>query len=394
MKIFLDGLSKNPTVSIGTQGLILSSIQIIKKYISNAQILLLSAYPKMEQYYCSSLYPETIIIKRDLSKSSLNNYHSVIKEVDAVVSTWGDGYITTPPKNIFWKTLFIKSREKPTVLFPSSIGPFCGKLEKYLVKKGLKRFDRIMVRDTITYKYFTEIGIKNIMLFPDPAVIIQPARQSRIHEIFCQEGVPDTTKLIGLNISQLLNSLYKEKKKEDYTKFMADLATYLYKTFNRHVLLIPHQIAPKDITEKSKYFQRDDRFVIEQTYRNMKNKEIATPILGEYNIQEYKGMISQCDLFVGGRMHSIIGALSCNVPSIAIQYSHKAPGMLEIFGFQKYVWHYDSAKEILFDLINNAWESRELLKNDLKNHMGKVKKDAWKPGEILVNVLKEYNLPI
>lgn len=352
---------------------------------------MLSSYPEIEKTYCKSY--NVNIIKRSKSQlGTIKNIRSIIKEADAVVSAWGDGYITTPPYKIFYKTTFIKSNKKPSILFPSSLGPFYGKLKRYLSKKGLERFDRIMARDTITFKYLNEIGVKNIHLIPDTAFLLDPVEQDRIHEIFVKESVPRRNQYIGLNISQLLNRLYMGVG-VNYPKFMAELVYHLNKAFAGHVLLIPHQICPSciNVQRMFSYFM-DDRDAISEVMSYIKDKEIVSPILGEYNSREYKGVITKCEIFIGGRMHSIIAAVSSSIPSVIIQYSHKAMGVMDMIGLSQYVWDFRSPKEELIDMINNMWHSRESLRSDIQTQMIKIRNNAWKAGRILIDTLDKYQI--
>ena len=61
----------------------------------------------------------------------------IAKEVDAVVSPWGDAYITLPPHKILKKTMVLKQTNTPFVLFTSSIGPFGTGIKKWIAKKAL-----------------------------------------------------------------------------------------------------------------------------------------------------------------------------------------------------------------------------------------------------------------
>jgi colanic acid/amylovoran biosynthesis protein len=357
---------------------------------------MLSRYPIVDETYCKEEPYKFKIIKRGASQlSTIKAVISIVKEVDVVVSPWGDGYITTPPHNLLKKSFFLKSSRKPVILFPSSLGPFSGRLKRYLAKKGLERFDRIMARDTVTYKYLNELGFKNVYLIPDTAFILEPAHKNRVFKILHKEGTPENCQFIGLNVSQLLNYLYKEGLGVDYPKFMADLTIYLNNRFNRHILLIPHQIYRNCYgfnNKQLKSYDGDDRFAIRETMKYVQNKEIVTPICGEYNAREYKGIISQCEIFIGARMHSVIAAVSSGVPSVIIQYSHKAQGLMNLVGLSQYVWDYKASKKELFKLIETVWNLRRTLRIDIQSKMVNIKSEAWRAGEILKEVLIEYNI--
>jgi len=391
MKIFLDGLSRLPAISIGGQALLIASMQIVEKYVDKAEFVMLSSYPEIEKlFFCNQPHKVEMIQRSKSQLGTVFDVRSIVKNVDAIVSAWGDGYITIPPHKIFMKTRFFGSGV-PSVLFPSSIGPFSsGVLKRFLAKKGLGVFDKTMARDTITFKYLKEIGLKDVKLIPDTAFVLNPASNDRINEIFVKENVPRLNHYVGLNISQLLNRLYKQIG-VSYPKFMADIVCHLNKVCDRHVLLVPHQICPSNNNVQRIFLcPMDDRDAINGVMNYVKDKEIASPILGEYNAGEYKGVISRCEIFIGGRMHSVIAAISSGIPSAIIQYSHKAGGVMEMCGLREYVWDFKAPKQDFLKIIDKLWYSRVSLQSELQGRMMKIKENAWKSGELLVEALKEY----
>ena len=117
MKIFLDALSKKPTISIGTQALILSSMQIIKRKYNDVKFIMISPNEDFEKEYLKKYEYDVTLVKRPKSQLSyITQIKKILKDVDAVVSAWGDGYITTPPHKIFLKTFFFK-KQKQTFCF-------------------------------------------------------------------------------------------------------------------------------------------------------------------------------------------------------------------------------------------------------------------------------------
>lgn len=395
MRIYFDGLSRIPTVSIGSQALIIGSMQIIKDFLGDVEFVLLSSHPELENAYLSKEpYKFKLIRRRESQLGTIKDIRNIMKEVDLVVSALGDGFVasTTSPSRLFLKTAFFK---RPAILFPSSIGPFPHGLKMFLAKRGLKKYDFIMARDSITFESLKKIGFKNTDLVPDSAFILEPANKERINEICKRENISLNKQYIGLNISQLLNCWYKEKLGVNYPELMAELVSYLNQNFNSNILLIPHQIYPgffKCDNSALTSANGDDRVAIKEMVKYLPDKEIFTPILDEYSAREYKGLIGKCEIFIGGRMHSVIGALSMGVPTIIIQYSHKAPGMMETLGLSSYVWDYKSSIDVLKSLVGELWAERQTIRSKIKNVMTDYKKDALRAGEILVNIIKQYKL--
>lgn len=397
MKIYIDALSKGPTVSIGTQALIIASMEIIKKNIPDAEFVMLSAFPEYDRHYLDREPYKIKLVKREAGViNTIKTTRLILKEVDLVVSAWGDGYITTPPHKIINKTLFLKGRHKPLLLFPSSIGSFKGGLQKALVRFGLGSFDSVMIRDTITFDYLKQLKVKNMSLIPDTAFILLPADSLRANEILSAENAPEQDSYIGINVSNLLLTLFTKKLRKDYALFISEIIEYLSANFKKHILLIPHQINfLNDVTKgfsDSASYHGDDRYAVSRIMEFVKDKSKVTPITGDYSCREYKAIINRCELFIGGRMHTVIAAISQAVPSVLMQYSHKATGVMDLVDMQSYVWDFQSSREELYNKINEVWHNRNRLHSNLADKMQTIKKQTWKAGEILKEVIERYKI--
>lgn len=393
MKIYIDALSNKPTVSIGTQALIIGSMEIISKYFKDVTFVMLSSFPEIEKnYLCKEPYEVKVIKRNDRQLTTIRIIRKILKEVDCVISAWGDGYITTPPPKMLRKTYFLKHRSKPLILFPSSMGPFNGKLKNIIAYKGLKQFNFIMARDTVTFNYLKELKVQNLSLVPDTAFILDPLNAKLVEKLMQREGVPAATHYIGLNVSQLLNRLFATTFKIDYSKFIAELICYLNDNFNCHILLLPHQISPnvfKKSDKSDQQFHGDDREAIKQIMKAVGGNNRVTPFLKEYSCRELKGIIGKCEFFIGGRMHSVIGALSMSVPSILMQYSHKAVGVMEMLGLKEFVWDIKEPQQELLNKISNVWENRSILSQRITVKMVEIKNDTWRAGEILKRAMEK-----
>jgi polysaccharide pyruvyl transferase WcaK-like protein len=60
-------------------------------------------------------------------------------------------------------------------------------------------------------------------------------------------------------------------------------------------------------------------------------------VTGTYDCHEIKGVIGQCEFFIGSRMHACIAALSQAIPAVGIAYSRKFAGVFETVGALDYV---------------------------------------------------------
>lgn len=389
MKIFLDALSRVPTVSVGTQALILGSMHIIKRRFPDAEFVMLSAAPAVERSYLDGTPFQVRLVQRSPGQiGTMRQIRQIVCEVDAVVSAWGDGYSTFPPHLIFRKTLVLKRRHKPLVLFTASIGPFQEGWRGAMARWGLAVFDRLTVRDMNTCRYMKALGLPDVRPLPDTAFAMPPSSAARIQEVLRLEQIPAGAPLIGVNLSILLH----HKMGQAYTDLILRLIQHLRNTAaGAHIVLIPHQFYPVAYTGADKQMRDgrdgDDRVVIERIYSALPDPKRVTAVRGEYSPEDYKGLISRCEMFIGGRMHSVVAALSTCVPSVIMEYSHKAGGVMEMLGLEDTVWNIHNDPQQLLEKVSAVWGSRQERRARLLATMPAINEQAYATGDVLAEVL-------
>ncbi|WP_370637042.1 polysaccharide pyruvyl transferase family protein [Methanothermobacter sp. K4] len=137
----------------------------------------------------------------------------------------------------------------------------------------------------------------------------------------------------------------------------------------------------------------DDRVINRKVFDKVKNKEKVFNLEADYNSEELKYVISNCDLFLGARMHANIAALSSCVPAIAISYSIKTPGLMKLCGLENYYIDFkDLSEEALMEKISDAWENRKEITEHLKRRIPEIKKRAMRNGELVKELCDSLGL--
>ena len=93
-----------------------------------------------------------------------------------------------------------------------------------------------------------------------------------------------------------------------------------------------------------------------------------------------------CDVFVGGRMHANIAALSQETPTVAVSYSHKFRGIMSELGQSAYVTELlDPA--IVMGLVVRALHESEQIRTGLSVRLPglyeRVRRDAFELRELV-----------
>jgi polysaccharide pyruvyl transferase WcaK-like protein len=153
---------------------------------------------------------------------------------------------------------------------------------------------------------------------------------------------------------------FSKNKTIDYFSVMSKIVDYIIESKNVHVVLIPHVIAPYD-------WGNDDIYAIQEVRKLVINKRKTLIIDNDLDAKELKGIIGQCDLFIGCRMHANIAALSQNIPTVAIGWSHKYYGIMKRLNMEEYVCDLkDLNFRILKDKIDKLFSKKEQIHEKLK----------------------------
>jgi len=157
---------------------------------------------------------------------------------------------------------------------------------------------------------------------------------------------------------------------------MSKVVDYLVENLNASVVLIPHHKEPR----------LDDTILAREILQRAKQRKRVRLITGDYSASELKAVIGQCDLFVGAKMHANIAALSMNVPTVAIQYSHKFYGIMRLLGQEQYICDKFTEEEVE-STIDQAWSNREKIRVELEAKTGILKEHAIYNAKLVADLL-------
>ena len=288
------------------------------------------------------------------------------------------------PVNPFINILYALLLDKPVVLYGESLGYFSNPVLDSIAKFIFNRTRLILVREEISKKWLDDKDIHNPQIYvtADPAFLLDPVPQSRVFEILSNEGINEIQKpVIGVNPSGLISRFREEgqKAEKDIASILAKVIDNLVENLGATIIMIPHVYTPNV----------DDRIAINNIFHKVKNKSKVKTIKNEYTPQELKGIIGQCDLFIGARMHATIASTSMLVPTVGIAYSHKMHGIIgEMLGQERYVLDIKELDyESLISTINDAWENKEKIKKELEIKIPMIKEKAMLNGKLVKELL-------
>lgn len=259
-------------------------------------------------------------------KSFMYNYEyapffNQMDKEDIMLSTGGD-MMCYDENQVIYTVDYLHKRGIRSVLWGCSIG------EKNLTPRklqALKQFSYIYARETLTQEVLASHNISNVLVYPDPAFILDPIH-CELPDCFSQSEV------IGINLSNYVMGGFDLNS--TFAKEVDNLIKYILQSTDYRILLIPHVL----------WEGQDDRIIsnlIKEKYDS--HNRISILDSGNLNYCQIRYIISKCYCFIGARTHAVISAYSTCTPAIAIGYSIKSAGIAKDIGMPK---------ETLVDSVN------------------------------------------
>jgi polysaccharide pyruvyl transferase WcaK-like protein len=273
------------------------------------------------------------------------------------------------------------------VVYGQSIGPFDRPIGRLIAQFVLNRVSLIITRDEYSMAFLKKYKITKAPTYrtTDPAFILKPVAKARVEQILQSEGIKrgQANILIGVAASRgsFRRSVSGSGNIEDtYQQFLGTLAQSLdslIEQLNAAVIFIPHVISAR----------QDDRDAARKIYKLIKNQDRVTLVEGEYTTEELKGLIAECDLFIGSRMHANIAALSSLVPTVAIAYSHKMLSLMEGIELTQYVCNIETVTVTeLTGKVSNIWQNKIIVIDQLKVKMDEMKRKTEVSAKLVMNL--------
>ena len=398
----------------GDAAMELATAKAILKQIPKSQVVISSPFPQYDEdfyapipvVWCSrrrlilaTMKLLILLLWRGLKSSTGINLNILVKNAelqhyltsDVIVDLSGDmlteDYGVHVVYSHYLPLLMALAANKPFILCAQSIGPF--KWTKFLARFLINRARAVSVRDPITSTYLTGIGVpeSNAIMTADMAFLLEPCADERIDEILKEENISLSNKnVIGISLSALIadkfNKFNTQGKEHNFEDFISSEIVKICKQYHLSPMFVAHVTGP--VREK------DDRIICQQVANKVQRalQEDCLVLKGNYKPDELKGIISRCFLFAGARMHANIAALSSGVPVLAISYSHKTPGIMQMFSQGDNVIEIEKIDSISFqNALENLINSRDSIISVLREKLVQVKGASNKNIELVRQAL-------
>ncbi len=335
-----------------------------------------------------------------------SEYIIEVRKADLVIDfsgdIWGDNanflgkdrFITGLYKDLIAQLL------KPTVMIAGSPGPFDNCCDIEFVKKVFSGFKLVTNRENISTKLLNKqnFDMNNVKNYACPSFLFEQASQDEvskkinIKEVFLKDNLKIGIILCGWNFKRGPFDAWPRDVVE-YDNFVNAIKN-INEKYNIKIYLLSHSngfdISPKPFALK----HGRDYPIMEQFSEILKKEKIDAQLFnGVYSPEETKGIISNFDILISGRMHGAVAGISQCIPTVIIDYghepkAHKLKGFAEITGMQDYLADPNDLQDLI-DKIQMCIENRKKLHDSLVLNIPKIKKNAKEQFDLLKQFVEE-----
>lgn len=283
--------------------------------------------------------------------------YQLFKGHDVIVQTGGAYFLDLYGAAEYDAYMIQLAAGRPIVLAGHSVGPFRRRQAKRLARFALSRAHRVVLREDESVKYIKELGLPEHLycvggdtawLLPMPTPEHQ-SRAARSLELLRGPCVAMTARVLSpfdrrLGITQV--------------EYESRFARLLDNVVDRG-----YSVVGLSMCTGLDGYDRDDRMVALRIRSKLKYPDRMAVLMDEFNDLELAALLQQCDLIVGGRLHSTILAMHVGTSAIGITYEHKVTGIFKRLGLGSMaisVHEVDSAGTLsmVWDLLDHPDEVR------------------------------------
>ena len=234
----------------------------------------------------------------------------------------------------------------------------------------------ICSRDRISMKHLETLwageGVPQSVF--DIAVLFDGDSVSAGKHALAEMGIERKLPLIGIAPNMRVYEKAQGQGGENhYVQLLVKLVYHCINCLNTTVILLPHEIAP----ERSSV-RRDDRYVCGLVAHIVADSSRCVAVKSVLSAAMTKAVVSNLDMLIGSRFHSLVLALSAEVPSFALGWSHKYKELMSDFGLPECYQLFSASTDAdnLITAIDSVWYKKDKISQVLRGRVSEIQKSV------------------
>ncbi len=301
----------------GDEAILLAMIQQFSRYISKANIVVLSRDPRKTKavYQVNAIHrlnPFLIFFRMMRASIFVSGGGGLLQDVS------GKGFSI-----FYYLSLLFLSRlfNIPNIIYAQGIGPVEKSINKKLIRWILNRVDLIMLRDEQSNKLLQELGIRkeSITVNADPSFLLK--KREVPETIITKYQLNHQPKALNskMNIAMIIRNCKEvDQDYDNKIERFAKIADHLIEKYQANLVFIPFQA-------------HTDLLFMNEIIKKMSYSTVRC-VEEELSPDQILFLISKVALIIGMRFHSIVFATMVSKPFIAIDYDPKVRIFVDSLG--------------------------------------------------------------
>lgn len=328
----------------------------------------------------------TTFLKNIVIKNEIGNILKQIRNCDIFIL--GGGSLLQDLKAHYLPILLSQIKiaqklRKKTVIYGIGAGPIDTKLGKYLCRSILNYADLITVRDTMSKEVLEECGVHDVIQTADPAFGI-PIPELNVVNPIDGKGTGWANYCIGITA---YNWLHDSDKYRNLNHGTADLHDRRRKLANIFDTLVNEKNCSLNFipTVKIDYEGYNEIQKLMSFHQNSRVLEFTN------DFKRVFCNLSQSDLLIGMRLHSLIFASLLGKPVIPISYCGKVRSYLDLIGIPELYLDIENLCEqsfsnTFFNNFNKVMENMAHYREIQKRSSQRLRLKAFENAELVAKI--------
>ncbi len=346
----------------GDEALLFAILTTLRRLDPDIDITVLSKTPRETSrlYSVKSIYRYNFFkIRKEMKKSKMLLFGGGSLLQDA-----------TSSKSILYYLGIIALAQKlglKTMLYANGIGPITKKFNRNLSNKILNRADLITLRDDKSDEELKSLHVSKpeIIITADPAFTIDVDTSLSGKYLRRMAGVDDGKKLFVVSVREWKTSC------KNFEEHLARLCDYMVENYGFYPLFIPMQY-PDDIEISKK--------VMKQMHHP------AYIISRSLSVPETFSVLSEAELVVGMRLHSLIYATTLEIPAMALVYDMKISAFMDSVNQPDWLNVEEFSFENAKDTVDTIIKEKEIKKEEIRKTNALLKQKAQENALYAINL--------
>jgi polysaccharide pyruvyl transferase WcaK-like protein len=226
----------------------------------------------------------------------------------------------------------------PLIVWGVGVVPIKSSFLRHYSKMVLNHAQIIGVRDENSKNSLEKMGVTRppIKVTNDLALQLSPNLKNNYLLSYLND-IPTGSLKIGLNIRNFddLYSSHIKWQEEDLLTGIASICNHIMDKFNAYIIFLPMVIQER-LNGIHPEINTDDE-IMKKLIPLLENQKNTITLKEDYNPEDLLGLITNLDLIISMRLHTLIFGVKTSVPIVGFNYAPKIEAFMSSIGLSDYI---------------------------------------------------------